>query len=211
VGEPAPELALKDLDGRTWTRADGDGRLVWVNFWATSCEPWRTAMPAMSARPRAYPDELLVMGVDWGAGRNAVEDFVTRYGIEYTILLDPGLETCHRWAGTDGLPRHYFIGRAPCSARSSGRWSPPAWWPSSRTCWEAIRSGHRRSKRHCARLRPMIGHTAAGTPALGASNAEEPDRSGMKRLSGGSGARLPDLSASRGGYPSTTMAPFIWG
>lgn len=25
-------------------------------------------------------------------------------------LLDPGPETCHRWAGTDGLPRHYFIG-----------------------------------------------------------------------------------------------------
>jgi len=58
----------------------------------------------------AYPDELLILGVDWGEERRAVEDFVARYGVTYPVLLDPGLETFYRWAGTDGLPRHYFIG-----------------------------------------------------------------------------------------------------
>ena len=58
----------------------------------------------------AYPDDLLILGVDWGEERGAVEDFVERYGIEYPILLDPGLEAYYDWAGTDGLPRHYFIG-----------------------------------------------------------------------------------------------------
>ena len=110
VGEPAPELALEDLAGESWSVADGDGRLVWVNFWATSCEPCRTEMPAMQRLAEAYPDELLILGVDWGEGRDVVEDFVGRYGIEYPILLDPGLATYYRWAGTDGLPRHYFIG-----------------------------------------------------------------------------------------------------
>ena len=110
VGEPAPSLELQDLDGRTWGVADGDDRLVWVNFWATSCEPCRTEMPAMQRLAEEYADELLVLGVDWGEGRNVVEDFVTRYGVEYPILLDPGLEAYYRWAGTDGLPRHYFIG-----------------------------------------------------------------------------------------------------
>jgi len=110
VGEPAPDLALTDLEGRPWTLDDADGRLVWVNFWATSCEPCRTEMPAMERLAQAYPDELLVLGVDWGEGRDVVEDFVTRYGVTYPILLDPGLETYYRWAGTDGLPRHYFVG-----------------------------------------------------------------------------------------------------
>jgi thiol-disulfide isomerase/thioredoxin len=110
VGEPAPDLALSDLDGRAWTLDDADGRLVWVNFWATSCEPCRTEMPAMERLAEAYPDELLILGVDWGEGRDVVEDFVTRYGVTYPILLDPSLETYYRWAGTDGLPRHYFIG-----------------------------------------------------------------------------------------------------
>ena len=65
VGEPAPELALTDLDGRAWTMADAaaDGRLVWVNFWATSCEPCRTEMPAMQRLAEEYEDELLVLGV----------------------------------------------------------------------------------------------------------------------------------------------------
>ena len=110
VGEPAPRLALRDLEGRTWSVADGDDRLVWVNFWATSCEPCRTEMPAMQRLAEQFDDELLVLGVDWGEGRDVVEDFADRYGIEYPILLDPGLEAYYRWAGTDGLPRHYFIG-----------------------------------------------------------------------------------------------------
>ena len=110
VGEPAPSLALDDLDGRSWSVADADGRLVWVNFWAIACEPCRTEMPAMQRLAEAYPDELLILGVDWGEEAGDVADFVARYGIEYPILLDPGLETFYRWAGTDGLPRHYFIG-----------------------------------------------------------------------------------------------------
>jgi thiol-disulfide isomerase/thioredoxin len=110
VGEPAPELALTDLDGRRWSTDDGDGRLVWVNFWAVSCEPCRTEMPAMQRLAETYADELLILGVDWGEARGDVEGFAERYGISYPILLDPGLETFYRWAGTDGLPRHYFIG-----------------------------------------------------------------------------------------------------
>jgi cytochrome c biogenesis protein CcmG, thiol:disulfide interchange protein DsbE len=110
VGEPAPALRLTDLDGRLWSAADADGRLVWVNFWAISCEPCRTEMPAMQQLAEAYPDDLLVLGVDWGEEAGDVADFVERYGIDYPILLDPGLETYYRWAGTDGLPRHYFIG-----------------------------------------------------------------------------------------------------
>jgi thiol-disulfide isomerase/thioredoxin len=110
VGEPAPDLSLADLEGHRWSTADADGRLVWVNFWAISCEPCRTEMPAMQRLAEAYTDELLILGVDWGEERGDVEDFVRRYGIAYPILLDPGLETFYRWAGTDGLPRHYFIG-----------------------------------------------------------------------------------------------------
>ena len=72
---------------RTSTAAAGrwptaDGRLVWVNFWATSCEPCRTEMPAMQRLAEAYPDELLILGVDWGEGRDAVADFVDRYGVD---------------------------------------------------------------------------------------------------------------------------------
>jgi thiol-disulfide isomerase/thioredoxin len=110
VGQPAPSLELEDLEGRSWTLDDADGRIVWVNFWAVSCEPCRTEMPAMQRLAETYPDELLILGVNWGEERSGVVDFVERLEIAYPILLDPGLETFYRWAATDGLPRHVFIG-----------------------------------------------------------------------------------------------------
>ena len=110
VGAPAPLLQATALDGERWALAEVDAPLVWVNFWATSCEPCRTEMPAMQRLAEAYEGDLVILGVDWGEGRDAVEDFVRRYGVTYPILLDPTLENYYRWASTDGLPRHYFIG-----------------------------------------------------------------------------------------------------
>ena len=109
VGREAPSIAAEDLAGRRWTLADGDGRVRWVNFWATSCEPCRTEMPAMQRLADAYGDRLLVLGVDWGESRASVTDFVGRYAIDYPILLDPTLDNFYRWSARAGLPRHYFV------------------------------------------------------------------------------------------------------
>lgn len=64
----------------------------------------------MQRLAEAYAGELLILGVNWGEGADAVAGFVDRYAIDYPILLDPTLETYYRWAASDGLPRHYFIG-----------------------------------------------------------------------------------------------------
>jgi thiol-disulfide isomerase/thioredoxin len=109
VGKPAPSIAADDLAGRRWTLADGAGRITWVNFWATNCEPCRTEMPAMQILSDAYGERLLVLGVDWGESRASVVDFVERYAITYPILLDPTLGNFYRWSARAGLPRHYFV------------------------------------------------------------------------------------------------------
>jgi thiol-disulfide isomerase/thioredoxin len=110
VGEPAPAIDAEDLEGRRWTLEAADGRLVWVNYWATWCPPCRTEMPAMQTLAEAHRDDLLILGIDWGEDRAVVEDFVARYAVDYPILLDPRLDNFYRWAGDAGLPRHYFIG-----------------------------------------------------------------------------------------------------
>jgi thiol-disulfide isomerase/thioredoxin len=112
VGRAAPALEGVDLDERDWSLDDAGGRITWVNFWATSCEPCRTEMPAMERIAQEYADDLLVLGVNWGEEDAAVADFVRRYGVSYPVLLDPGLDIYYDWAGTDGLPRHYFIGES---------------------------------------------------------------------------------------------------
>ncbi len=103
VGQVAPLISADDLTGRKWTLADGRGRLVWVNFWATSCEPCRTEMPAMQRLAEAYGDRLLILGLDWGEERSSVVGFARRYAIGYPILLDPTLANFYRWARGSGL------------------------------------------------------------------------------------------------------------
>lgn len=109
VGHAAPPLDAVDLNGRRWTLDDADGRLVWINFWATWCPPCRTEMPMMQRLHERYGDRVLIVGVDFGEERGAVEDFVDRYGLTYPILLDPTLDNYYRWSPTFGLPRHYFV------------------------------------------------------------------------------------------------------
>jgi thiol-disulfide isomerase/thioredoxin len=109
VGKAAPSISADDLGGRHWTLADGTGRITWINFWATNCEPCRTEMPAMQRIADAYGDRLLVLGVDWGESRASVEDFVARYAVTYPILLDPTLANFYGWSARAGLPRHYFV------------------------------------------------------------------------------------------------------
>ena len=111
VGEAAPQLAGTTLDGTEWSLDDADAQITWVNFWATSCEPCRTEMPAMQRLSEAYGDRLIIVGVDWGESAHTVADFVDRYGVTYPIVLDPTLENYYRWADADGLPRHYFVDR----------------------------------------------------------------------------------------------------
>lgn len=112
VGQAAPALVAPALDGRDWSLADAGERITWVNFWATSCEPCRTEMPAMQRIAEEYGDDLLILGVNWGEDPATVASFAERYGVTYPILLDPGLDIYYDWAGTDGLPRHYFIGES---------------------------------------------------------------------------------------------------
>ena len=109
VGRHAPSIAADDLAGRHWTLAEGAGRVTWINFWATNCEPCRTEMPAMQRLADAYGNRLLVLGMNWGEAGDSVTDFVDRYAISYPILLDPSLENFYRWSGRSGLPRHYFV------------------------------------------------------------------------------------------------------
>lgn len=110
VGTEAPSLRGATLAGGSADLAvDGRGRLSWVNFWATSCEPCRTEMPAMQALAERYGDDLLILGVNWGESVDSVADFVARHGIGYPVVLDPTLETFYAWNRADGLPRHFFV------------------------------------------------------------------------------------------------------
>ena len=48
IGQPAPPLVLRTLDGRSIATRELLGQAVFVNFWATWCEPCREELPLFS-------------------------------------------------------------------------------------------------------------------------------------------------------------------
>ena len=89
VGDPAPAIALDDLDGRRRALAEWRGRPTLVNFWATWCAPCLREMPLLEARAKADP-ALAIVGIALD-DPEAVRRFVRELRIGYPVLLDtPG-------------------------------------------------------------------------------------------------------------------------
>ncbi len=112
VGAPAPEFALTDLQGRAVRLANLKGRVVFLNVWATWCEPCRAEMPAMQAlydRLRGPDFEMLAVSADQD-GREGVARFVSDFGLTFPVLPDPELQVASRYRVT-GYPETFVIDR----------------------------------------------------------------------------------------------------
>jgi peroxiredoxin len=130
VGTTAPEFSLSDLAGGTVRLANLKGRIVFLNVWATWCEPCREEMPAMQTlygRLRGPDFEMLAVSADQGAGE-AVGRFVRDLGLTFPVLLDPELQVVGRY-GVTGYPETFVIdrnGRVVAHEIGPRAWDAPA-------------------------------------------------------------------------------------
>jgi len=112
VGQPAPEFSLADLKGNAVRLANLKGKVVFMNVWATWCEPCRQEMPSMQALYTALagPDfEMLAVSSDQSK-RDVVERFVQTYQLRFPVLPDPELQVAGRYRVT-GYPETFVIDR----------------------------------------------------------------------------------------------------
>jgi peroxiredoxin len=104
----APDLTLRDLDGRTVTLADLHGKRVLLHFWATWCGVCQHEVGALNATQAALaPDEVLLTVVADGDNRAAVEKFANERGVRYPILL--GNEDIVRRFHVNVFPTSYYL------------------------------------------------------------------------------------------------------
>ena len=54
AGTPAPEITLKDLEGKQLALSQYKGKVVLVNFWATWCEPCQVEIPWLIEMQQKY-------------------------------------------------------------------------------------------------------------------------------------------------------------
>ena len=112
VGQAAPEFSLADLKGNAIRLANLKGRIVFVNVWATWCEPCRQEMPAMQKLYTTLAGrdfEMLAVSSDQSK-REVIERFVTANQLTFPVLLDPDLQVADRYRVT-GYPEKFVIDR----------------------------------------------------------------------------------------------------
>jgi peroxiredoxin/outer membrane lipoprotein-sorting protein len=89
VGSPAPEFALRDLNGNEVRLIDLRGKAVLLDFWGTWCVPCMEALPMIELVHRQFKDKgLVVVGVnaDEPVG---VREFMQKFGYTLPSLYDP--------------------------------------------------------------------------------------------------------------------------
>ena len=86
----APDFSLTDLNGKTVKLADYEGKVLFLNFWATWCPPCRAEIPdfvEVYSQMKAKGLEIIGLSLDT-KGKEAVAAFVEKYKINYPIILE---------------------------------------------------------------------------------------------------------------------------
>ena len=109
----APDFQARTPDDQPVRLADYKGKVVFLNFWATWCEPCREEMPGMERLHRAYKDRgLVVLAVSLDSqGASVVNPFVKKFGLTFPIALDPKMAVRERY-GVWAVPSTFIIDRA---------------------------------------------------------------------------------------------------
>src|ERR1700724_4542833 len=80
AGKDAPDVTLKDLDGKDVSIAQYKGRIVLVNFWATWCEPCKVEIPWLIEFQKKYSSRgFTILGVSMDEdGKKAINPFLEK-------------------------------------------------------------------------------------------------------------------------------------
>ncbi len=111
-GKKAPSFTLKNLNGETVRLKDHLGKILFINIWATWCEPCREEMPAMEKLYNTLKGkdfEMLAISIDKD-GEKSVRPYVKELGLTFPVLLDPKNRVSKKYK-TTGVPETFIVNR----------------------------------------------------------------------------------------------------
>jgi peroxiredoxin len=104
VGRPAPDFALRSMDGPNLRLSEFRGQVVLITFWARWAGDSRMELPALDRINATYNRAgLVVLGVSVDEDARRTREFAEGMKLKFPILFDT----------TPDVGRDYFIDKMP--------------------------------------------------------------------------------------------------
>jgi thiol-disulfide isomerase/thioredoxin len=115
-------------DGREVDLDKMKGKVVLVDFWATTCVPCVAELPRVKAAFEKYQQKgFEVIGISCDTDKQKLERFLKENGIAWPQYFDGQQQERNKFAqgfGIDGIPHMFFVDKKGClrfdSVRASG-------------------------------------------------------------------------------------------
>jgi thiol-disulfide isomerase/thioredoxin len=110
LGQPLADFTLPDLHGQPVQLAGLRGKVVFVNIWATWCQPCVEEMPTIQRLyERLHGQGLEILAVNLDAlGTQVVRPFMQNYRLTFPTLLDTK-NLVQRLYHTTGVPESFIV------------------------------------------------------------------------------------------------------
>jgi len=109
IGKSVGEFSLLDLENKSVSLSDYQGKYVLLNAWATWCPPCRAEMPDLNEFHQAHQDKgFEILAINAGESRDTAAAFSEALGLDFKILLDTD-GTVLTGLGISGFPTSILV------------------------------------------------------------------------------------------------------
>lgn len=106
----APPLQLPAINGEI-DLAQLKGRVIYLDFWASWCDPCRESFPWMASLKEKYGNQgLEVVAVNLDKEREKADAFLKNMNVNFVVAFDPSGDSASKYE-LRGMPGSYLIGR----------------------------------------------------------------------------------------------------
>lgn len=106
----APAFQLPSIDGEV-DLSQFEGKVVYLDFWASWCDPCRDSFPWMTELKNRYAEQgLEIVAVNLDKERALADRFLQGMNVNFIVAFDVAGDTAARYE-LRGMPGSYLIGR----------------------------------------------------------------------------------------------------
>jgi thiol-disulfide isomerase/thioredoxin len=105
-----PDFEVTRLNGETMNLSDLQGKIVFLNFWATWCPPCQAEMPSIERLSEQFKGtDIEILAVSVGENAETVQEFLSKTPYSFPIALNPDGKLGALYARS--IPTTYILNR----------------------------------------------------------------------------------------------------